>query len=326
LHIKAKFQIIGLVFLTLPLACSGQDLGEITSYTVFKTANYHQTNGTPPLALDAPDAYFFGVQYFADSTNLITNGVTFITPDDVTYSIPATNESFVAYNSDYFTAKAGMDAAFPDGLYLFSINQDTNYSDLTLPTNELYASAIPAYSGETWTNLQSLDPGQPLTLNWNDFTPNAAATSAFVFIRILDVEANKFVWSESFLPPATTTTLLPAATLNYGDYYRIELLFSTRSDVQNAGFGGAEATGGFDNLTYTYFTTIPLLLNIAPEGTNVVLSWTNSATNYFLQCTHDLATGNWNYLTNQRFVSGNQLVVTNGVGTQNTFFRLQTSP
>jgi hypothetical protein len=25
-------------------------------------------------------------------------------------------------------------------------------------------------------------------------------------------------------------------------------------------------------------------------------------------------------------VSGNQLVVTNGVGTQNTFFRLQTSP
>jgi len=321
--IKNTFLLPALIF-SLPLvSASGQG---ISSYTAFKTAVYNQTDATPPVAVDPSGPYYFAVQYFADTTNVITDGVTFITPDDVNYSIDISNVDYVDYNSDYFYTKTDMDIAFPDGTYLFSINQDTNYSDLTLPINELYSSSIPAFTGDTWTNLQSLDPGQPLTLNWNNFTPHSFITSAFTFVRILDESDNNYVFLDSFLPPGTTSAVLPAGTLNFGGNYRIELIFSNRSDVQNAGFGGeAEATAGFDNLTYTYFTAIPLNLNITTAGTNIVLSWTNSASYYSLQYTHDLTSGEWNFVTNPSTMIGNQIVLTNAICGTNTFFRLEIS-
>jgi uncharacterized repeat protein (TIGR03803 family) len=298
----------------------------IYSYTAFKTAVYAQTNGTPPVAVDPSGPYYFGVQYFADNTNVITDGVTFITPADTNYTFVASYVDYFAVNSDYFYTKTDMDNAFPDGLYLFSINQDNVYSDLTLPSNELYSVSIPAFTGTTWTNLQSLDPGQIFTLNWNNFTPHPSVTSAFVFVRILDVAANSYVYFDSFLPSGTTGINLPAETLDFNSNYRIELLFSDRSDVLNAGFGGeAEATAGFDNLTYTYFTTIPLILNIAPAGPDVVLSWTNSVSDYSLQSTHDLTSGCWQSVTNSTVVIGNQIVLTNVICGRDTFFRLEKS-
>jgi hypothetical protein len=328
---KTKLQSVGMVSLMLLLLGGGQIKAGINSYTAFKTAVYHQADATQPVVVDAPNAYFFGVQFFADTTNDITSGVSFTNPINVSYSVDVSNLTYVAYNSDYFETETDMDAVFPGGLYTFSINVfSTNdvvsSGDLTLPTNELYSSSIPAFTGDTWTNLQSLDPGQPLTLNWNNFTPHSSITSAFVFVRILDVAANNFVFAENLLPPGTTSINLPASTLDFGVNYRIELVFSDRVDVQHAGFGGeAEATAGFDNLTYTYFTAIPLILNIAPAGTNVVLSWTNSASDYSLQCTHDLASGDWNTATNPTFVIGNQIVLTNAICGTNTFFRLQKS-
>ena len=313
----------------LLLLDSGQVQAGISSYTVFKTASYHQTDATPPVAVDAPNAYFFAVQFFADTTNDITNGDTFITPGGTNYSFATSNVTYIAHNSDYFETKEHMDNDFPDGTYLFSINQDTNYSAATLPTNELYSTSIPAFTGDTWTNLQSLDPGQTLTLNWNNFIPHPSVTSAFIFVRILEVFGDNFgnyVFLADFLPPGATSVDLPAHTLNFNSDYRIELIFSDRVDLLHAGFGGeAEATAGFENLTFTYFTTIPLILNIAPAGTNVVLSWTNSASDYSLACTHNLTSGDWHPVTNLPTLIDNQLMLTNAAGSTNTFFRLQKS-
>jgi hypothetical protein len=321
---KTKLQSAGIISFILLLLGGWQVRAEITSYTAFKTAVYHQEDATPPVAVDPAGPYFFAVQYFASTTNDITNGVTFITPGSVVYSVAASNVDYVAYNSDFFDTKTGMDAAFPDGLYLFSINQDTGYSPLNLPTHEMYASSIPAFSGNTWTNLQSFDPGQPGTVNWNSFIPDPAATNAFVFVRILDATTFAYVFLDLFLPPGTSSDVIPAHTLDFNHDYRIEILFSDRADVLNAGFGGvAQATSGFENLTYTYFTTIPLILNAARAGTNVLLSWTNSASDYSLAYTHDLKSGNWQVITNQPAPMGGQLVFTNAIGNANTFFRLQ---
>jgi hypothetical protein len=323
---KTRLQFIRIIsFLLLFFGGAHELMSQITTYTAFKTASYHQTAAAQPVAVDTPDAYFFGAEFFADIPNNITN-VAFTTPAGTNYSHDEANISFAGYNSDYFETKTDFDAAFPDGIYVFSINQGSDSGNLTMATNELYSSDIPYFSGDTWTNLQSLDPGQPLTLNWNNFTPNPDANAAYTFIRILDVAANNYVYSSDSLSPATTTINISAGTLNFNSDYRIELIFSDRSDLHNAGFGGeAEAIAGFDNLTYTYFTTIPLILNIAPAGTNVVLSWTNSASDYSLQCTHDLTGGNWNFVTNPTNVIGNQIVVTNAICGSNTFFRLEKS-
>ena len=318
----------------LLLLGSGQIQAGISSYTAAKTAVYYQADATPPVAVDPSGPYFFAVQFFADTTNDITSGVSFTNPINVAYSEDVSNVNYVAYNSDYFYTKTDMDTVFPDGLYTFSINvfstnDEVVSGDLTLPTNELYSTSIPAFTGDKWTNLQSLDPGQTLTLNWNNFTPHPLVTSAFVFVRVLEVIGDNFgnyVFLADFLPSGTTSVDLPAHTLNFNSDYRIELIFSDRSDVFNAGFDGeAEATALFENLTYTYFTTIPLILNIAPAGANVVLSWTNSASDYSLQCTHDLASGDWHSITNPPAVIDNQLVLTNPICGSNTFFRLEKS-
>jgi uncharacterized repeat protein (TIGR03803 family) len=246
----------GVVF-GLPVSVPPQE--GISSYTAFKTAIYAQTNATPPTTVDPSGPYFFGVQYFADNTNVITDGATFITPNNVNYTLLGSYISYFAYDSDYFYSKTDMDLAFPDGTYLFSINQEDLYSDLTLPSNELYSVSIPAFSGQTWNNLQSLDPGQSLALDWNSFTPNPLATSAFVFVRILDEASQTFVFQDSFLP----------------------------------------------------------------AGTNVVLSWTNSASAYSLEYTHNLTSGVWNLITNPPVTIGNTLVFTNAICNTNTFFRLE---
>jgi uncharacterized repeat protein (TIGR03803 family) len=312
----------GTVFSLSLLPVSGQGLG-LSSYAVFKTALYYQSDATPPVAVDPSGPYFFAVQYFAYTTNDITDGVTFITPDDVNYSFDASDVDYFAYNSDFFDTKDDMDAAFPDGLYLFSINQATNYNKLTLPANELYSSSIPAFSGDTWTNLQTLDATNDVTLNWNNFTPNPSANSVYIFVRILDVAANNFVFFDNFLSSGTMSADLPAYTLNSGVNYRIELIFSDRSDNPNGGLDGkTDATAGFENLTYFYFTTAAPILNIAPAGTNIVLNWPTTAANFNLQCTHDLSSGNWNTVTNPTSVIGNQIVLTNAICGSNTFFRL----
>jgi uncharacterized repeat protein (TIGR03803 family) len=299
----------------------------INSCTIIKTAVYAQTNAAPPVAVDPAGPYYFAVQYFADNTNVITDGVTFITPSNVLYSFDASYVDYFDFNSDYFYTKTAMDNAFPDGVYLLSINQNNVYSEQTLPVNELYSASIPAFTPGTWTSLQSFDPGQTNLLHWDTFTPAAGVTSAFVFIRILDDSFN-YVFLDGFLPSGTTSDVIPPHTLNFGGRYRVEILFSDRYDVAHAGFGGeAELTSGFENLTYTYFTALPLELNVAAAGTNTVLSWTNSASDYVLQSTHDLAGGVWNFVTNNPPVLiGNTLFVTNAIAGTNTFFRLEKSP
>ena len=275
--------------------------------------------------MDLSGPYYFAVQYFADNTNVITDGVTFITPSNVNYSFDASYVDYFDYNSDYFYTKTAMDNAFPDGVYLLSINQNNIYSQQTLPINELYSASIPALSPNTWTNLQALDPGKDIILHWNSFTPSPGVTSAFVFIRILDSAFN-YVTNYGFLPPGTTSVVIPAHTLDFGRTYRLEVLFSDRYDALHAGFGGeAELTSGFENLTYTYFTARPLNLNIAPAGTNLVFSWTNSASDYSLEYTHNLASDVWNVVTNASVMIGNQIVLTNALSGTNTFFRLEKS-
>jgi uncharacterized repeat protein (TIGR03803 family) len=307
----------------LTIALPGQQ--GINSATIIKTAVYAQTNAAPPVAVDPSGPYYFAVQYFADNTNVITDGVTFITPSNLIYSFDASYVNYFDYNSDYFYTKTAMDDAFPDGVYLLSINQNNVYSQQTLPVNELYSTSIPAFSPVTWTNLQLLDPGRDITLHWNNFTPSPGVTSAFVFIRILDSSFN-YVFLDSFLPSGTTSDVIPAHTLNFGGAYRLEVLFSDRYDALHAGFGGeAELTSGFENLTYAYFTARPLNLNIAPAGANLVFSWTNSASDYSLQYTHNLASGVWNLVTNATVTIGNQIVLTNSLSGTNTFFRLEKS-
>src|ERR1035438_2235674 len=102
---KTKLQSVGMVSFMLLLLGGGQIKAGISSYTAFKTAVYHQSDATQPVVVDAPNAYFFGVQFFADTTNDITSGVSFTNPINVSYSEDVSNLTYVAYRSEEHTSE-----------------------------------------------------------------------------------------------------------------------------------------------------------------------------------------------------------------------------
>lgn len=316
------FGVIGTVMFLFTFS-SGLDTlkADITGYDIFKTTVYQQTDDTQPVAVNAPDAYFFGAQFFADVPNDITN-VSFTTPNDEVFSHDETNVFFVSYGSSYFATKEDMDAAFPDGDYFFEINDGEDSGIATFPTDEFYATDVPYFTGSSWDDLQMLDPNGPLTLTWNDFTPSELA-NGFVFLRIFDERTESFAYSSAALINTTTSMNFDGGTLRYGTPYHVDLIFSTRITRENAGFSGeAESTAGFDVLTTVSFTTPAPILTVTHADTNVVLNWPAAASDYSLESTHDLTSGSWCIVTNAAVLVSDQLVLTNLDCHPATFFRL----
>jgi len=314
---------LGMALSLLALFCGAHELqAQITGYDIFKTILYHQTGDGQPTDPDAPDACFFGAQFFANIPNDITS-VSFTTPDDVVYAEEVTNIYYASYGSPYFATKEDMDAAFPDGDYLFEINDGEDAGIATFPMDEFYAPDVPYFTGSTWSDLQGMAPNMPFALTWNNFMPDESA-QGLIFLRIFDQRLNMTVYSSDALSPDLTGTNFPAGMLRYDTPYRIDLIFSTRITRGNAGFsGGAESTAGFDVLNYITFTTPAPVLSITQADASVILSWPAGANDYSLESIHDLTETNWCIVTNVPVPVDDQLVVTKPIGCTNTFFRLR---
>jgi hypothetical protein len=77
-------------------------------------------------------------------------------------------------------------------------------------------------------------------------------------------------------------------------------------------------------LTNSYsFNVAGLPLGIAPVGDQVVISWPALGSNYILQATSDLSTGNWSTITSGITTNGTGYVFTNTVSSQAGYFRLK---
>jgi hypothetical protein len=77
-------------------------------------------------------------------------------------------------------------------------------------------------------------------------------------------------------------------------------------------------TGGW-SLT---ISTAPVLLSIARQQTNAVLSWTNAAAGYTLQSTLTLAPPAWTNVLDPVTVASGNFIVTNAITTNRMFYRL----
>lgn len=273
---------------------------DVTSYAVFKVANFHQVDTNQPAGLDTPNAYYVGAQLFStNGAEETTNAQMEVDPTGVTYPMPGSPVPLAFfYNSSYYPDDASMTADFPGGEYDFSINDGTETAPLYEPATELFTSATPYFTGDTWSRLQHVNAARPLRLCWNQFVPAPGTDVAWIFVRILDPDFN-YAYTTNFIAPDVTNICIPADTLAAGTPYQIQLLFSDRAANAGSGFNSdALATVGFDCLTYTSLITIPPLLCIAPGTNAVILSWSVSASNFALESTSDLAVPNWCPVTN----------------------------
>jgi hypothetical protein len=290
------------IVLTLLAFVAGQCAthADVTSYAIFKVANYHQVDAAQPAGLDVPNAYYFGSQLFAnDLGELVTNSV-MTGPDSTVYPMPGSPVPFAFfYNTPYYPDEASFNTAYPNSTYEFLINDATDSGELDMPPEDLYTTSIPYFNGDTWSRMQHVNAARPLNLTWNAFVPNPDASSAYVFVRILDPSFN-YAYTTNFIAFDVTNICIPADSLSAATTYQIQVLFSDRADDVDYGFSDAiAATAGFDVLTYTSLVTIDPRLHIAPGTNTAILSWSVSASNFSLESTDQLAgTPTWCPVTN----------------------------
>ncbi len=96
---------------------------------------------------------------------------------------------------------------------------------------------------------------------------------------------------------------------------------------------GGPMTGGTYSLKSGFWSVVgvvqpptpnPPVLHIAFEGNTLILSWTNSATQFVLESNSNLAvTNGWSGMSPQPVVANGINYVTNAIALGNTFYRLR---
>lgn len=294
----------------------------------FKTALFSQTNSAPPTTPSFPNAYFSGTYIITDPDYTITNVVVF-EPDDEQFGLTETATNYFSYGSPFYANETNFDQDFPGGTYDYNYDftdtaSNTYNVDIIFDcsTNNLYPAVVPAFTPVCWTAMQAVDPGKDFTLSWNNYPLTPGANYAFNFLSINDDLTGTNVLGPSG-PPDITSTNIIAGTLQYGRVYDVSLDFSERQNPLNYGYGDASITVGWDYQTHATLITLPLWLQIAPAGTNVVLTWLADATGYQLETSQNLSmVSAWNFVTNSPIVIGTTNSLT--LPAQNTcaFFRL----
>jgi hypothetical protein len=299
---------------------------QVTNFSIFKVTVYNQNSPALPTAPDVPNAYYFGAQLNSlDASDYVDVYANVPGADSIYFDESAPN--YFTFNSPYFADKTDFDSSYPSGEYDFYVDftNSTDSGSIIVPSEELYATNVATFATNCWLAMQQVDPTQPLTLNWNSFTPSPGATTAYTFIDILDQDTGETPFAADFLTPGTMTTNIPANTLLYGKTYRVNAFFSNRQDTPDAGFGGALGTVGFDNLTYTTLVTIPPWLHIAPANNQeVTVTWPALISNFELQENNSLGTDDvgWITLTNVPVTMCGTNSVTLPASDGQEFFRL----
>jgi hypothetical protein len=176
---------------------------------------------------------------------------------------------FYIYYTPGFGSQADLDTALPNGApYQYHVSGGIlgNQSALLVtPGSNLFATATPAFTGNTYDQLQGTNSTAPQLLTFNGFATTPGATFSGTNLSIFRVSDGQFIYGTSG-DNTLTSTVIPANTLAPGTAYTIEMIYDNRVGTPQAGFNGATTEVLFDSRTYLTFTTAPV-----PEPGSLVL-------------------------------------------------------
>lgn len=272
-HIQLSF----LLAVLLPLGSSAQ-----IELLIFEYSQYMQQTGPDSLVpygdySDFNDAGNFGVYFEIEGEETIANASISGPPGQE--ALPFDQEDG-SYELEYkFETAAEMTAAVPAGTYTF-----TGTGSVSGAFSE--SVTVPAYSPLThlritnFAELQSFDPTQPLTIEWEEFTEGQGSGPNLGYAGVVGAEIFGFngfssyiAWdSDSIAPegafgllPTVTSVTIPAGTLNASDFY-IANVFFARVD-------SAADTSSIDGALVAAVTGYELEINIYQEGNNPNPTW-----------------------------------------------------
>jgi len=235
----------------IALAC-GSRLGAQSSSApqtdVDKGHSYDQTALGVPVA-DPTLAFYCGL----DGTVAMS-----VTPPGLAAVVVPFSQNDQAYSYfQSFTSQAALDAAFPNGNYIFSA---TGYSNFTLSlTGDLYPN-VPQITNGSWNSSGQLviDPTQNTAINFNAFTSYGAGGGlSHMDFRIQPYNGGSTKLDEAYITPTNpspfTSYSISAGTLSAGCIYYCHIQFDTAIAENTAAPAGGSVTA---YSTVTYFTIV----------------------------------------------------------------------
>jgi len=318
----------------------------LSGNTLYGTTRQGSTNGAGAVFAINTDGSGFAILHSFQVTTYNSTTFTFGSPDG---SNPQTHLTLDPFGTLYGTTTYG---GANGGGTLFSLNTNgTGFTDLhdfnstvdgqfpnavTVVSNQVYGTASgggPNYAGTLFTmntngaNFNVLQtfgyssagnsPYADLIFSSNvlygAFNSDAVDYSGMVFAEYAD--------GSGFTPLYTFSTKDFVSDANSDGSYPIGLLLTN-----GVLYGTAQGGGSSGNGTVFSLSSLPApspTLNLAENGTNVILSWTALATGFTLQSTTNLVpTVIWTAVSPSPVNLNGQLVVTNAISGPQTFYRL----
>jgi PEP-CTERM motif len=232
---------------------------------IFKNISYTQSSGAAP---STPTGFFADVELTSQNAGDFTNVIVTYPGPGSPLTVPQVSPTFFKYGPGFAT-QAAMNAAIPFGAYKYTATNTAVNQTATLNyTTDAFTGAIPALNASSFNALHGLNPTTALTIGFNSFTPNAAASQGFTFFTIFGSSGT--VFSGGFLGPSATSVLLPANTLAPNTNYSFELDFSDRINGSDPSTGVFTLVGS-DVRTDGTFTTGPSA-TVTPEPGTLLLA------------------------------------------------------
>lgn len=229
-------------------------------YGLAKFAYYEQTDAVaaPQALVDAP----FEIEAFVEALapHSVT-GATIEFPDTSVHALERDGSFEVEWNAEgEFADQGSMDAAAPNGTYLFEIEVagGTTHS----VSLDLVGDAYPAAPRLTnFVASQSIDSAESFSLLWDAFA--GAGPEDFVMVEIEDPVLDSTVYASEFLAGTSTSVEIPANALQPGRSYEARILFANVTDAQADSFSQRE---GFVAYASETAVGIGTATNPAPAG------------------------------------------------------------
>jgi hypothetical protein len=203
------------------------DSSDVSVVFVEKTFNSLQTTTADPVAIVAPYRFSAGVQ--PSSTNSVTSANVTVPGASMATDLVLDSSGFFRFRSAFFATASELNAAYPNGDYLFNIETVTApmtfTPTITFPT-DAYPDASKILNTEWLAGALQFNPTQDFVCNWN--TP---ATPADVGFSIQDPTGVTIF--QTTLAAGTTSVTIPAGTLTAGIVYDARLDFDVVQSIFN---------------------------------------------------------------------------------------------
>jgi hypothetical protein len=175
--------------------------------------------------------------------------------------------------SSVFASQQAMDTVFPAGTdYSYAVSPlatpGSNLAEVTIEVpGDTYPDQVPQLTALSFSRLQGLNASQAISLGFNSFQPDPAASEAFTFFAVYDRTTYQRVFDLGFAPANIGGVTLAGGTLQPGHDYFFELIFDNRMAAPAwLGVTTFENRSNFELRTAGQFSTAPV-----PEPRAVLL-------------------------------------------------------